>query len=177
MSTLKNLLMISLFSSSIIFNSEIDPTQEKPAIKLKDQVTILDKEYEDICKNGLTNSKDTEQKLLALRYKAEKLLLIDSPKFKKMLLLTASSIITLVCADKIYNTNIDDSKMNYNNSSTIKAIEYFLEYLDLNATKVAIPFGAFSIYLLTDLQELYHQHRRISELIKNINVTLSTLKN
>lgn len=177
MSTLKKLLLCSLIPYNLFSNTISDTELEKPKNSLKDLITKLDIEYKEICKDTSINSKELERKLLAIRYEAEKLLLTDPTKFKKTLLLATTSLLAITCA--ITSSN---SSVNYNPSENDQYIlrkggEYILSYLTLNSSIAGSIFAGASIYLAIDLQELYYEHKRLRQLIKNINVTLATLKN
>lgn len=177
---LQKTLFVSLFSVFAVINTQEEPTPKSQLEKLKDSISLLDEEYKNLAKSLPTNSKEAEQKLLALRYEAEKLLLTDSSVFKKKIAAYASGVIALISAYKAYNSPLDCSfneKDPKEYTSNIKAIEYLIAHLDIFSTKVAITSASLASFLLLDLQKINHQHDRLHQLIKNINITLDTLKN
>lgn len=174
MSTLKKLLVCSLFSCTMIINSANDLYQGKSNLSMAQKIDILEELFRKIFNEPV--NPDTEKQLLTIQHEAENLLLPTPEKFKKRLSLGFTTLATIICAFKAANSPLDYKSEKNDYSSTIKAIEYALAYLELTSTKIGLTSAAISLHIISDLQEQYCQNERLKLLITNINTMIEKIQ-
>jgi hypothetical protein len=158
----------------MIINTSSEFYQGKPNLSLDAKIDILEELFKKIF-NGSVNP-DTEKQLLAIHHEAKNLLLPSPEKFRKALALGFTSLASIVCALKAANSPLNYKSEQNDYSSTMKAIEYTLAYLELTSTKLGLTCATASLYLVSDLQDQYYQHQRLNLLLNNINRMLVKLQ-